>query len=56
VLEGFDAHQLAAVAEFLDRATDLAYRRGALLRAQVLSAGGRQPGMARPGPATTEER
>jgi DNA-binding MarR family transcriptional regulator len=55
VLEGFDAHQLAAVAEFLDRATDLAYRRGALLRAQVLSAGGRQSGPARPAPATTEE-
>jgi DNA-binding MarR family transcriptional regulator len=44
LLEGFDAHQLAAVAEFLARATDLAYRRGALLRAQVLSAGGRHPG------------
>jgi DNA-binding MarR family transcriptional regulator len=56
VLEGFDAHQLAAVAEFLARATDLAYRRGALLRAQVLAAGGRQPGMAMAGPATTEER
>jgi DNA-binding MarR family transcriptional regulator len=44
LLEGFDAHQLAAIAEFLARATDLAYRRGALLRAQVLSAGGRHPG------------
>jgi DNA-binding MarR family transcriptional regulator len=43
VLEGFDAGQLAAIAEFLARATDLAYRRGALLRAQVLAAGGRQP-------------
>ena len=55
LLEGFDASQLAAIAEFLARATDFAYRRGALLRAQVLSAGGRQPGTARPGPATTEE-
>jgi hypothetical protein len=54
-LEGFDANQLAAIAEFLDRAADFAYRRGALLRAQVLSAGGRQPGMARPVPATREE-
>ena len=54
VLEGFDAHQLAAIAAFLARATDLAYRRGALLRAQVLSAGGRQPGRARPVPANTE--
>jgi DNA-binding MarR family transcriptional regulator len=53
VLEGFDAHQLAAIAEFLDRATDLAYRRGALLRAQVLSAGGRHPGF--PGPLETTE-
>ncbi|HEY7606588.1 MAG TPA: MarR family transcriptional regulator [Actinomycetes bacterium] len=56
LLEGFDAHQLAAIAEFLTRATDLAYRRGALLRAQVLAAGGRQPGTALGGPATTEER
>lgn len=43
LLEGFDAHQLAAIAEFLSRATDLAYQRGALLRAQVLAVGGRQP-------------
>jgi DNA-binding MarR family transcriptional regulator len=55
LLEGFDAHQLAAVAGFLERATEFAYRRGALLRAQVLSAGGRQPGPASPVPATTEE-
>ena len=55
LLEGFDADQLAAVAEFLDRAADFAYRRGALLRAQVLSAGGRQPDMAGPVPATSEE-
>lgn len=56
LLEGFDAHQLTAVAEFLTRATDLAYRRGALLRAQVLAAGGRQPGTAIDGPATNKER
>jgi DNA-binding MarR family transcriptional regulator len=56
LLEGFDAHQLAAIAEFLSRATDLAYRRGVLLRAQVLAAGGRQPGTAVGGLATTEER
>jgi DNA-binding MarR family transcriptional regulator len=55
LLEGFDAPQLAAIAEFLARATNFAYRRGALLRAQVLSAGGRQPGTARPSPATPEE-
>jgi hypothetical protein len=42
LLEGFDAHRLAAIAEFLARATDFVYRRGALLRAQ-----GRQRG--RPG-------
>ena len=36
--------------------TDLAYRRGALLRAQVLTAGGHQPGTAVGGQATTEER
>ena len=55
-LEGFDADQLAAIAEFLTRATDLAYRRGALLRAQVLAAGGRQPGPAIGGQATTKGR
>jgi DNA-binding MarR family transcriptional regulator len=55
LLEGFDADQLAAIAEFLDRAADFVYRRGALLRAQVLSAGGRQPALARPAPATSEE-
>ena len=56
LLEGLDADQLAAIAEFLTRATDLAYRRGALLRAQVLAAGGRQPGPAIGGQATTKER
>jgi DNA-binding MarR family transcriptional regulator len=55
LLEGFDAHQLAAIAAFLDRATDFAYRRGALLRAELLWAGGRRPATAVDGPATTEE-
>lgn len=41
LLAGFDTHQLVAIAEFLTRSTDFAYRRAALLRAQVLSAGGR---------------
>ena len=36
LLEGFDTHQLAAIAEFLARSTDFAYRRAALLRAQTL--------------------
>jgi DNA-binding MarR family transcriptional regulator len=47
LLEGFDARQLAAVAEFLARSTDFAYRHAALLRAQAVmpSAAGssRQP-------------
>ena len=41
LLAGFDAHQLAAIAEYLSRATDFSYRRGALLRAQLLADGGR---------------
>ena len=36
LLDGFDAHQLAAIAEFLARSTGFAYRRAALLRAQTL--------------------
>jgi DNA-binding MarR family transcriptional regulator len=36
LLDGFDAHQLTAIAEFLARSTDFAYRRAALLRAQTL--------------------
>jgi DNA-binding MarR family transcriptional regulator len=36
LLDGFDAHQLAAISEFLARTTDFAYRRAALLRAQTL--------------------
>ncbi len=41
LLAGFDPHQLTAIAEYLTRATDFAYRRGALLRAQLLADGGR---------------
>ena len=36
VLEGFDAHQLAAIAEFLDRSTGVLYRHLAGLRGQTL--------------------
>lgn len=35
LLHGFDDAQLAAIAEFLGRATELTYRRTALLRAQA---------------------
>ncbi len=38
MLGNFDAHQLAAVAEFMARSTDLAYRHAALLRAETISA------------------
>ena len=38
LLEGFDPHQLSAIAEFLTRSTDFAYRHAALLRAQTLLA------------------
>lgn len=54
LLNGFDTHQLAAIAQFLARATELAYRRAALLRAQVLSAGGRVRATA-PTTFTTDE-
>jgi DNA-binding MarR family transcriptional regulator len=43
LLENFDAHQLAAVAEFLDRTTDLVYHHAALLRAEAISAVRRTP-------------
>lgn len=36
VLDGFDTHQLAAIADFLAASTDLAYRHVALLRAQAV--------------------
>jgi DNA-binding MarR family transcriptional regulator len=39
LLAGFDADQLATVAEFLRRATDFTHHRTALLRAQALVAG-----------------
>ena len=35
LLEGFDAHQLGAIAEFLERSTDFIYRHAALLRAEA---------------------
>jgi hypothetical protein len=35
LLESFDTHQLTAIAEFLARSTDVAYRHVALLRAQT---------------------
>ena len=54
LLEGFDTHQLAAIAQFLTRATGFAYRRVALLRAQVLSAGGHTRGAANPTFTTSE--
>jgi DNA-binding MarR family transcriptional regulator len=49
LLEGFDAHQLAAIAEFLTRAIDHVYQRGAMLRAQTLSSGGRRAAAAERG-------
>jgi DNA-binding MarR family transcriptional regulator len=53
MLEGFDTHQLAAIAEFLTRTTEFAYRHVALLRARTQSAP--RPGLAGPHrqPATT---
>lgn len=38
LLEDFDPHQLAAIAEFLARSTDFSHRHAVLLRAQTLSA------------------
>lgn len=37
LLDRFDAHQLAAISEFLAQSTDLIYRHAALLRAHALS-------------------
>jgi DNA-binding MarR family transcriptional regulator len=53
MLEGFDTHQLAAIAEFLTRTTEFAYRHVALLRARTHSAP--RPGLAgqQKQPATT---
>jgi DNA-binding MarR family transcriptional regulator len=53
LLAGFEPHQLAAIAEFLTRTTDFAYRRTALLRAEARSRGGSAPPAAttsEPGP------
>jgi DNA-binding MarR family transcriptional regulator len=36
LLQGFDDHQLTAIAEFLERTTDIIYRHAALLRAQAM--------------------
>ena len=41
LLESFDTHQLTAIAEFLARSTDVAYRHVALMRAQTADAPGR---------------
>lgn len=41
LLENFDSHQLTAIAEFMARSTDLAYRHAALLRAETISGMGR---------------
>lgn len=40
LLDGFDSHQLTAIAAFMARSTDLIYRRAALLRAQTALAPG----------------
>ena len=40
MLKKFDTHQLTAIAEFLVRSTELAYRHAALLRAETISAMG----------------
>ena len=44
LLEGFDTHQLKAIAEFLAHSTDVAYRHVALLRAQTVHASGATAG------------
>ncbi len=36
LLDAFDTHQLTAIADFLARSTDFAYRHAAMLRAQTL--------------------
>lgn len=41
LVASFDVAQLTAIAEFLARSTEFAYRRAALLRAEALSVGGR---------------
>ena len=61
VLETFDTRQLAAIAEFLVRTTDVLYRHLALLRAQTLSLAGDSPhasgsGDSRPLPRKKQKR
>jgi DNA-binding MarR family transcriptional regulator len=51
LLESFDTHQLTAIAEFLARSTDVAYRHVALLRAQTPDAPSRATA-----PADTPDR
>ena len=46
LLESFDTHQLTAIAEFLTRSTEFAYRHVALLRAQTHCAASRTGGTA----------
>jgi DNA-binding MarR family transcriptional regulator len=46
MLEKFDTHQLTAIAEFMARFPDLAYRHAALLRAEALCAESRPGGTA----------
>jgi len=46
LLENFDTHQLTAIAEFMARFPDLAYRHAALLRAEALCAESRPGGTA----------
>ena len=46
LLENFDTHQLTAVAEFMARFPDLAYRHAARLRAETLCAESRTAGTA----------
>ena len=44
ILESFDERQIIALAEFLTRSTEVAYRHVALLRARTLSGPNRHPG------------
>jgi DNA-binding MarR family transcriptional regulator len=55
MLEDFDTHQLTAIAAFLDRSTDLAYRHAVLLRAEPISDTGRTRETGRP-PSPTGEK
>lgn len=56
VLEGFDISQLTAVADFLARSTELAYRHVALLRAQTLFAASETGGTAQTTTPTVQVR